>query len=93
MAVNKAAWLHWAEVFDSWRVIPRVFFTACFIWVVYTTDILLRWYISLPKEDRGIEASGFGAVVFTALVGFLKLVFDTYSKNGRDWTSKPNDPA
>lgn len=91
--MNKAAWLHWAEIFDSWRVIPRLFFLACFVWVVSTTSTLLEWYVHLPKDERGLEASGFGAVVFTALVGFLKLVFDTYSKNGRDWTSKPDDPA
>lgn len=82
----KQAWLDAAEIFDSWRIIPRVFFAACFIWVVHTTSILLAWYTALPADQRGLEASGFGAVVFTALVGFLKLVFDTYSRNGRDWS-------
>jgi hypothetical protein len=39
----------------------------------------------LPKEDRGIEASGFASIVFVAVLGFLKLVYQTYSDAGRDW--------
>lgn len=87
--MTKHRWLLWAEIFDSWRVIPRLFMLACFIWTVHTTYMLLNWYLKLPDAARGIEASGFGAVVFTAQVGFLKLIFDTYSRNGRDWNAAP----
>lgn len=87
--MNKRSILDAAEMFDSWRIIPRLFMTACFIWVVWTTHTLLSWYVSLTSAERGLEASGFGAVVFTALIGFLKLVFDTYSRNGRDWNAAP----
>lgn len=90
--MNKHRWLAWAEVFDSWRVIPRVFFAACFTWVVWLTHTLVVWYTHLPKDERGFEASGFGAVVLSAAFAFLKLVFDTYSRHGRDWNDAPAPP-
>ena len=91
--MNKDNWLDAAEVFDSWRVVPRIFMTACFFWVVYVTNILLGWYMGLPEHARGYEASGFASIVFIAIMGFLKLVFDTYSRHGRDWDAEPSMTA
>jgi len=88
--MNKAALLHWAEVIDSWRVFPRLFLIGCFAWTVEVTRWLLQWYTMLPKEDRGIEASGFASIVFVAVLGFLKLVYQTYSDAGRDWNQQPS---
>lgn len=87
--MNKPRWLDWAEAIDSWRIFPRVFLCACFLWTLDISHLLLRWYMALPKEDRGIEASGFASVVFLTVFGFMKLVYETYSKNGRDWNSVP----
>jgi hypothetical protein len=83
--MNKQPLLHWAEVIDSLRIIPRLFLLACFLWTVDISHLLLKWYMALPKEDRGIEASGFASVVFLTVFGFMKLVFQTYSENGRIW--------
>lgn len=85
----KHRWLDWAEIFDSFRVVPRLFLLACFIWTVHTTYMLLVWYLGLPDGSRGLEASGFGAIVFGAQITFLKLVYTTYSQNGRDWNAVP----
>ncbi len=83
--MNKQKWLHIAEIIDSYRVFPRLFLMACFWWTAVVTNDLMKWYMAMPKEERGIEASGFASVVFLTIFGFLKLVYDTYSKNGRNW--------
>lgn len=77
--------LHWAELVDTYRVFPRLFLLSCFVWAVWVSKWLLAWYTMLPKDDRSIEASGFASVVFLSIVGFLKLVYETYSRNGRNW--------
>jgi hypothetical protein len=56
---------------------------------VAVTHSLLVWYMAMPKDERGLEASGFASVVFVTVTGFLKLVFDNYARNGRDWNSQP----
>jgi hypothetical protein len=83
--MNKVLLLHWAEIVDSWRIFPRLFLVGCFLWTVEVTHWLLQWYTMLPKEDRGLEASGFASIVFVAVLGFLKLVYSTYSSTSRDW--------
>lgn len=85
---TKSKMLNVAEVFDSWRVIPRVFLAATFIWCVYLTDRLIGWYIGLPHAERGIEASGFASAVQIGVLAFLKTVFDRYSTSGRDWNQR-----
>lgn len=87
--MSKTKLLDWAELIDSWRIFPRLFLIGCFLWTVEVTHWLLFWYIALPKEDRGIEASGFASIVFVAVLGFLKMVFSEYSANGRDWNQQP----
>jgi lipid-A-disaccharide synthase-like uncharacterized protein len=87
--VTKQTLLHWAEVIDSWRVFPRLFLIGCFAWTVEVTRWLLQWYTLLPREDRGVEASGFASIVFVAVLGFLKLVYSTYSASSRDWNQQP----
>lgn len=79
--------LHWAEAIDRYRVFPRAFLVGCFLWTVEVTRWLLEWYTMLPKEDRGIEASGFASIVFVAVLGFLKLVYQTYSDAGQPWNA------
>lgn len=87
---RKQAWLHRSEVIDSLRIVPRLFLGACFAWTVQVNYTLLSWYIALPREERSIEATGFGVVLVTGIFAFLKLVFETYSKNGRDWNQQPS---
>lgn len=79
--------LHWAEVIDSWRVVPRLFLLACFLWTVGITHSLLHWYTTLPKDERSLEASGFASVVFLGVFGFLKVVYDRYASTSRDWNA------
>lgn len=87
--MNKQLHLNFAEVLDSYRVFPRLFLLSCFLWTVWVTHALLKWYMAMPKDERSLEASGLASVVFLTIFGFLKMVYDTYSKAGRDWNSTP----
>lgn len=94
--MNKEKWMHAAEVIDAMRVFPRLFLIACFAWNVWIAATLLEWYMALPKDDRSLEASGFASIVFLAIVGFTKLVYETYSRNSVNWelrASKSEDQA
>lgn len=90
---SKHALLNAAEVFDSWRIVPRLFLVLTFWWCVYLTDKLIGWYIALPHAERGLEATGFASVVQAGVLTFLKLVFSDYAKNGRDWNERPPSPT
>lgn len=86
---TKQSVLHWAESIDSLRVFPRLFLLSCFIWTTYISIYLLQWYCHIPAPERTIEASGFATFMSLQVFGFLKLVYDQYSRNGRDWNSAP----
>ncbi len=82
---SKIKHLALAELIDSYRIFPRLFLLSCFIWTVAVGQQLLDWYTRLPPAERGIEATGFASAVFLGIMGFLKLVYSTYSAAGRSW--------
>jgi len=81
----KHHWLDIAETIDSLRIFPRLFLSACFVWTVWMDYILVMWYINSPTAMHQLEASGFASIAFVAINSFLKFVFDTYTRGGRDW--------
>jgi hypothetical protein len=84
---SKQTHLALAELIDSYRIFPRLFLLSGFIWTVAVGQQLLVWYTALPSPERSIEATGFASVVFVGILGFLKLVYSTYSDAGRDWNA------
>ena len=87
----KAKYLDYAEIFDSWRVVPRsVLFGYCW-WVAHVTDRTLDWYMHLPATERTLESSGLAGAIITAITGMSVWVFKVYSDNGRDWTARPTE--
>lgn len=87
--MNKQTHLDWAELVDSYRVIPRLFLG---VWTWFTMQIgwyLVHWYTIQPANERGYEESVALIGVFTASLGMVKLVFDKYSATSRDWNSSP----
>lgn len=83
--------LKWAEVFDSWRVIPRLVLFAYGAFVYKVTFFILVWYTNEPATARGTEESAVIIGVFTAIAGFASWVFKVYSESGRDWNQAPRD--
>ena len=87
---RKQLWLDAAEVFDSWRVVPRlVLFGYCW-WVAHVTDQSLSWYQHIPAGERGIESAGLVGAIITAVTGMAVWVFKIYTDGGRDWTVQPS---
>jgi hypothetical protein len=90
--MNKATWLHWAELVDSYRLFPRAVLIAYGAFVYHVTDFVLKWYAAEPAVARGAEETAMVGVVFTAVTGFAGWVFKVYSDNGRDWNQAQKDP-
>lgn len=84
----KTWWLDVAEVFDAWRVIPRLLVFGYWLWIVWLVDNLLRWYQSLPADERTLEASGFATFVITAVTGMGSWVSKIYMDGGRSWADE-----
>jgi hypothetical protein len=80
----------WAEIFDTWRVVPRLVLFAYAWWLAHIVDSILMWYFALPQTARGLEASGMASVVITAVTGLGTWVYKVYSDAGRDWSSPPS---
>ena len=85
--MNKEKWLTYAELFDSWRVVPRILLFGYSAWLVIATDRLLSWYMGLPIAAQTAQASAFCGGSITALTGIGGYVYRIYSENGRDWSN------
>jgi hypothetical protein len=89
--MNKDRWLQYAEIFDSWRVVPRLLLFSYSTWLVIATDRLLSWYMALPIAAQTGQASAFCGGSITALTGIGGYVYRIYSEGGRDWgTMQPS---
>jgi hypothetical protein len=84
--VNKEPWLHAAEIFDTWRTVPRIVLFLYVWYVASVTFFLLHWYAKLPALERTTEVSAVVGLVITAVTGFGPLIFNFYMQNGRDWS-------
>lgn len=83
-------WLRGAEIFDAWRVYPRLLVAAYCGFVEQVTMYVLAWYTHIPAAARNINDSAVVGVIFTAIAGFSPWIFKIYIENGRDWeTSQP----
>ena len=91
--MDKVKLLHWAEVTDSWRVVPRLLIFSMLIWMVHVTDQVLKWYMGLPIAAQSIQASGLAASIVATVTGLWTIVFKIYSANGRDWNAQPVSQA
>jgi len=89
--MNRRLWLQAAEVFDTWRVVPRMMLFG-YAWFVYAVTMkLLDWYINQPAVARGVEESAMVAAIFTAVTGFSPWIFKIYVENGRNWADAVPD--
>lgn len=84
-------WLKLAEVFDAWRVIPRVTLAAYAAWLYAVVHDILLWYFALPAPERTLEASGLAGAVITAVTGMAAYVFKIYVEGGRTWATEKTE--
>lgn len=74
-----------AEVFDTWRIVPRVILFAYAYWTGWITDWLIRWYEKLPAAERTNQVTAFVTIVLPGVFGLAVWVYKIYSNGGRDW--------
>jgi hypothetical protein len=86
MNLNKGVWLDAAQIFDTWRVIPRLVLFTYGWWVAHVTDGTLTWYQHLPAAERTLEASGLAGAIITAVTGLAVWVFRIYTDAATDWS-------
>jgi hypothetical protein len=86
--MNKQVWLERAEMFDTWRVVPRSVLFGYAWWVTHVTDSVLSWYEGLPSSERTLEASGLAGAIITAITGLAVYVYKIYSDSANDWNSR-----
>jgi hypothetical protein len=90
MNLNKERWLDFAQMFDTWRVVPRLVLFGYMWWVAHVTDGTLTWYQHLPSAERTLEASGLAGAIITAVTGLAVWVYKIYSDNSNDWSQMPS---
>lgn len=71
----KKKWLEFAEVLDSFRVVPRIILGLYGYFVFYITE----WYMNIP--DPSNQQMG----LITAVIGVAAFVVQIYSNSGRKW--------
>jgi uncharacterized BrkB/YihY/UPF0761 family membrane protein len=84
----KHRWLNAAEVFDSWRVVPRLIIVTYITFLIWLTTYFALKYFSLPATERGAPVTAFASVVLTAAFGALAYIWKLYVDNGRDWNER-----
>jgi hypothetical protein len=84
---SKQLWLDWAEVFDSWRIVPRaiIFMVAHMVISLDTTTVY--WYIHLPAGQRTAADATAACSIVTVLSALFGVALKFYIDNGRKWTA------
>jgi hypothetical protein len=85
----KQFWLDLAEVLDAQRVFPRAYLTLVSLWYIHTTDVIVRWYLELPADQRTTIVNTFVLGVLGASSGLVGYSYRVYAKGGRDWVNPP----
>lgn len=89
---RKKSLLRIAEVFDSWRVFPRIFLTTCFLGYSWLMLESWDWYKTI--DFAGIDWANLTALtafplgLLTGLGAMLKTMYVHYQESGRDWSKK-----
>jgi len=85
----KVLWLDAAEVFDSWRVFPRIVLMVYGWWAIHVTSWVMSWYEKLPGVERTGQVTAVIVAVVPGIFGMSGWVFKIYADGGRNWDAKP----
>jgi hypothetical protein len=89
--VNKQGRLDGAEVFDSWRVVPRIIVLTYLGFLIWLTWYFSTTYFRLPALERTASLTAFASVVLASAFGALPFIVKIYMDNGRDWDHPKTD--
>ncbi len=89
---RKKSLLRIAEVFDAWRVFPRIFMILFFIGYGWLMKESWDWYKTLDYTTIGwanlAALTAFPTVLLTGLGGMFASMYKHYQDSGRDWSKK-----
>ena len=89
---KKNSYLRRAEVFDSFRIFPRVMLTFFFMGYCWLMLESWQWYKTIDFENidwANLTAmTAFPLALLTGLGGIFGSMYKNYQDSGRDW-SKP----
>ena len=96
--MSKQGKLDAAEVFDSWRVVPRIivaFYLGLFGWSIVYIGVK---YFQIPAIERTVQLTAFCTVWLGAMTTAFPFVVKIYQDNGRNWDAgrsadQPNPSA
>lgn len=88
--MDKTKLLDAAQVFDTFRVVPRLVLFTYGGWVAHVTDRVLAWYMHLPVAERTLEASGLAGAIITAVTGLFPWIYRIYADTATDWSPVPS---
>lgn len=90
--MNKSAWLDGAEVFDSWRVWPRLIVFVYLALLSWITVFFTIKYFAIPQTERTVALTAFVSVVMTTAYGVMPFIVKIYTDGGRAWGPAPAPP-
>jgi hypothetical protein len=83
--VTKQDRLDEAEVFDSWRVVPRAILFIYLIFLIWLTVYLAIKFFDISAAERTTQLTAFASLLLTAAYGAFGWIFKIYTAGGRDW--------
>lgn len=78
MDSNKKTILSYAEIFDAFRVVPRLLLMLYGLFIYQIAE----WFMSLP------DPSGAQSTFVSVVVGAASVIVGVYNKSGRKWDKK-----
>lgn len=87
--LSKQKWLTAAEVFDTWRVIPRLLVGSYYIAYLHLLYLCWAWFermtLNGAQATEIIAASAFPGLLLTGLAAVMGKLTNDYMANGRNW--------
>ena len=83
--MNKQTWLDGAEVFDSWRVVPRAIVFIYLAFLLWLTVYFAVKFFDITAAERTTQLTAFASLLLTGAYGAFGWIFKIYTAGGRDW--------
>jgi hypothetical protein len=91
--VSKQAWLDGAEVFDSWRVVPRLIVLIYLAMLIWLTSYFAFKFFDISAAERNTQLTAFASMLLTVAYGAFGWIYKIYGNTGRDWDAAVRPPV
>lgn len=91
--MTKQDWLDGAEVFDSWRVVPRLIVFIYLTLLVWLTTYFAVKFFDISAAERNTQLTAFASMLLTVAYGAFGWIYKIYGNTGRDWDAAVRPPV